>query len=62
MKMKKQILQEMEKLKRFERVALNSVVVDDLNELEMKFIIEKIFEANDMIVRLENVLKEMEEK
>ena len=60
--MKKQILQEMEKLKRFERVALNSVVVDDLNELEMKFIIEKIFEANDMIVRLENVLKEMEEK
>ena len=36
MKMKKQILQEMEKLKRFERVALNSVVVDDLNELEMK--------------------------
>jgi hypothetical protein len=62
MKMKKQILQEMEKLKRFERVALNSVVVDDLNELEMKFIIEKIFEANDMIVRLQNVLKEMEEK
>jgi len=60
--MKKQILQEMEKLKRFERVALNSVVVDDLNELEMKFIIEKIFEANDMIVRLQNVLKEMEEK
>jgi len=52
----------MEKLKRFERVALNSVVVDDLNELEMKFIIEKIFEANDMIVRLQNVLKEMEEK
>ena len=60
--MKKQILQEMEKLKRFERVALNSVVVDDLNELEMKFIIEKVFEANDMIVRLQNVLKEMEEK
>ena len=60
--MKKQILQEMEKLKRFERVALNSVVVDDLNELEMKFIIEKVFESNDMIVRLQNVLKELEEE
>lgn len=60
--MKKQILEEMAKLKRFERVALNSIVVDDLNELEMKFIIEKVFESNDMIVRLENVLKELEEK
>jgi len=52
----------MAKLKRFERVALNSIVVDDLNELEMKFIIEKVFESNDMIVRLQNVLKELEEK
>jgi hypothetical protein len=60
--MKKQILEEMAKLKRFERVALNSIVVDDLNELEMKFIIEKVFESNDMIVRLQNVLKELEEK
>jgi hypothetical protein len=60
--MKKQILHELERLKRFERVALNSVVVDDLNEIEMKFIIEKIFESTDMIVRLENVLKELEEK
>jgi hypothetical protein len=60
--MKKQILEEMAKLKRFERVALNSIVVDDLNELEMKFIIEKVFESNDMIVRLQNVLKELEEE
>jgi hypothetical protein len=60
--MKKQILHELERLKRFERVALNSMVVDDLNEIEMKFIIEKIFESNDMIVRLQNVLKELEEK
>ena len=60
--MKKQILHEMERLERFEQIALNSIIVDDLNEVEMKFIIEKIFEANDMIVRLQKVLKELEDE
>ena len=57
--MKKQIKHEMNRLIKFEKIALKSIIVDDLNELELKYIIEKIFEANDMIVRLQNVLKEM---
>jgi hypothetical protein len=60
--MKKQILHELRRLERFENIALNSIIVDDLNETEMKFIIEKIFEANDMIVRLHKVLKELEDE
>ena len=60
--MKKQILHEMERLKRFERIALDSIIVDDLNEIEMKYIIEKIFESSNMIVRLKKVLKELENK
>ena len=60
--MKKQILHEMRRLRRFEKIALNSIIVDDLNEVEMKFITEKIFEASDMIVRLQKVLKELEDE
>ena len=60
--MRKQILHEMERLKRFERIALESIIVDDLNETEIKYIIEKIFEASNMIVRLHKVLKELEDK
>ena len=60
--MRKQILHEMERLKRFERIALESIIVDDLNETEMKYIIEKIFEASNMIVRLKKVLKELQNK
>ena len=60
--MKKQIKQEMKRLIKFEKIALKSIIVDDLNELELKYIIEKIFEANDMIVRLQKVLKELENR
>ena len=60
--MRKQILHEMERLKRFERIALESIIVDDLNETEIKYIIEKIFEASNMIVRLKKVLKELQNK
>ena len=60
--MKKQILHELRRLERFEKIALNSIIVYDLNETEMKFIIEKIFEASDMIVRLHKVLKELEDE
>ena len=58
--MKDKILHEMRRLRRFEKIALESIIVDNLNEIEMKFIIEKIFEASDMIVRLQKVLKELE--
>ena len=58
--MRKQIKHEMDRLLRFERIALNSIVVDNLTDTEMKYIIEKIFEANEMIVRLQKVLKELE--
>lgn len=57
----KQIKIELEKLKRFEKVALNSIAEDDLNYTELKFIVEKAFEAAELIVRLENVLKETKE-
>lgn len=60
--MKKQIKHEMNRLIKFEKIALKSIIVDDLNELELKYIIEKIFEANDMIVRLQKVLKELENR
>lgn len=60
--MKDKILHEMRRLRRFEQIALNSIIVDNLNEIEMKFIIEKVFEASDMIVRLHKVLKELEDK
>ena len=52
----------MNRLIKFEKIALKSIIVDDLNELELKYIIEKIFEANDMIVRLQKVLKELENR
>ena len=60
--MKDKILHEMRRLRRFEKIALESIIVDNLNEIEIKFIIEKIFEASDMIVRLQKVLKELEDK
>ena len=59
--MKDKILHEMRRLRRFEKIALESIIVDNLNEIEIKFIIEKIFEASDMIVRLQKVLKELED-
>jgi hypothetical protein len=58
--MKNKILHEMRRLERFERTALKSIIVDDLNDLELQFIIEKVFEASDMIVRLKKILKELE--
>jgi hypothetical protein len=60
--MKKEIMHEMERLLKFEMIAMDSVVNDNLNETELKFIIEKIFEASNMILRLRNVLKELEGK
>ena len=60
--MKDKILHEMRRLRRFEQIALNSIIVDNLNEIEIKFIVEKIFEASDMIVRLQKVLKELENR
>ena len=60
--MKDKILHEMRRLRRFEQIALNSIIVDNLNEIEIKFIVEKIFEASDMIVRLQKVLKELEDE
>ena len=60
--MKKEIMHEMERLLKFEMIAMDSVVNDNLNETELKFIIEKIFEASNMILRLQNVLKELEGK
>jgi hypothetical protein len=61
-KMKKEIMHEMERLLKFEMIAMDSVANDNLNETELKFIIEKIFEASNMILRLRNVLKELEGK
>jgi len=60
--MKKEIIHEMERLLKFEMIAMDSVANDNLNETELKFIIEKIFEASNMILRLQNVLKELEGK
>jgi len=60
--MKKEIMHEMARLIRFESIAIDSVANDNLNETELKFIIEKIFEASNMILRLRNVLKELEGK
>ena len=60
--MKDKILHEMRRLRRFEQIALDSIIVDNLNEIETKFIIEKIFEASDMMVRLQKVLKELEDE
>jgi len=60
--MKKEIIHEMERLLKFEMIAMDSVANDNLNETELKFIIEKIFEASNMILRLRNVLKELEGK
>jgi hypothetical protein len=60
--MKKEIMHEMARLIRFESIAIDSVANDNLNETELKFIIEKIFEASNMILRLQNVLKELEGK
>jgi len=60
--MKKEIMHEMERLLKFEMIAMDSVANDNLNETELKFIIEKIFEASNMILRLQNVLKELEGK
>lgn len=60
--MKNKILHEMRRLRRFEQIALDSIIVDNLNEIEMKFIVEKIFEASDMMVRLQKVLKELEDE
>lgn len=60
--MKREIIHEMERLLKFEMIAMDSVVNDNLNETELKFIIEKIFEASNMILRLRNVLKELEGK
>lgn len=60
--MKDKILHEMRRLRRFEQIALDSIIVDNLNEIEMKFIVEKIFEASDMMVRLQKVLKELEDE
>ena len=60
--MKKEIMHEMERLLKFEMIAMDSVANDNLNETELKFIIEKIFEASNMILRLRNVLKELEGK
>ena len=60
--MKNQIIHEMKRLLKFEKIALDSIIVDDLNDVELKYIIEKIFEANDMILRLRKVLKELENK
>ena len=60
--MKKEIMHEMARLIRFESIAIDSVANDNLNETELKFIIEKIFEASNMILRLRNVLKVMEGK
>ena len=59
--MKDKILHEIRRLRRFEQIALDSIIVDNLNEIETKFIVEKIFEASDMIVRLQKVLKELED-
>jgi len=55
-------MHEMARLIRFESIAIDSVANDNLNETELKFIIEKIFEASNMILRLRNVLKELEGK
>ena len=60
--MKKEIMHEMARFIRFESIAIDSVANDNLNETELKFIIEKIFEASNMILRLRNVLKELEGK
>jgi hypothetical protein len=60
--MKKEIMHEMARLIRFESIAIDSVANDNLSETELKFIIEKIFEASNMILRLRNVLKELEGK
>ena len=60
--MKKQIEHELKRLLKFEKIAFESIVFDNLNDLELKYIIEKIFEANDMIVRLQKVLKELENR
>jgi len=60
--MKKEIIHEMDRLLKFEMIAMDSVANDNLNETELKFIIEKIFEASNMILRLQNVLKELEGK
>jgi hypothetical protein len=56
--MLKKIKVELDRLKHFERVAIESIAYDELDELELKFVIEKLFEISNMILRLETILRE----
>jgi hypothetical protein len=58
--MLKKIKVELDRLLHFERVAIDSIAYDDLDELELKFVVEKLFEVSNMILRLEIILQEEE--
>jgi len=58
--MLKKIKVELDRLLHFERMAIDSIAYDNLDELELKFVTEKLFEVSNMILRLEIILREEE--
>lgn len=58
--MLKKIKVELDRLIHFEKVAIESIAYDNLDELELKFVVEKLFEVSNMILRLEQILREEE--
>jgi len=58
--MLKKIKVELDRLLHFERMAIDSIAYDNLDELELKFVTEKLFEVSNMIIRLEIILREEE--
>ena len=56
--MLKKIKVELDRLLYFEKAAIKSIAHDDLDELELKFVVEKLFEVSNMILRLETILRE----
>tara|TARA_R100001015_G_C4635074_1_gene203371 strand:- start:428 stop:616 length:189 start_codon:yes stop_codon:yes gene_type:complete len=56
---KKNLLREREKLERFEMIALDAIIHDEYEGTDLRLIIQKIFEAAQMITKIDEILKNL---